>query len=123
MDCREYEKIMERLDLIEFRQDLLFSGSELDRSIYEYRLTSEQYHRIMDLMDEYRARIERGEPCHHSKLEAQMYEIVPEHEGDYHMCEEIVKGFYNEGRWEEVFINLYGEMLKYSYMRKRETDD
>ena len=39
MDNQEYKEIMERLDFIEFRQDLIFSGSELDRSIYEYRLT------------------------------------------------------------------------------------
>ena len=47
MDNQEYTEIMERLDFIEFRQDLIFSGSELDRSIYEYRLTKKQYTKIM----------------------------------------------------------------------------
>ena len=56
----------------------------------------------------------------HAGLETQIYEIVPEHNGDYHMCEEIVKGFYDEGRWEEVFIKLYGDMPKYSYLRRKE---
>lgn len=120
MDNQEYMEIMERLDFIEFRQDLIFSGSELDRSIYEYRLTKKQYTKIMDLMDEYRRKIENNEPCSHAGLETQIYEIVPEHNGDYHMCEEIVKGFYDEGRWEEVFIKLYGDMPKYSYLRRKE---
>ena len=57
MDNQEYMEIMERLDFIEFRQDLIFSGSELDRSIYEYRLTKKQYTKIMDLMDEYRRKV------------------------------------------------------------------
>ena len=59
MDNQEYKEIMERLDFIEFRQDLIFSGSELDRSIYEYRLTKKQFTKIMDLMDEYRRKIVR----------------------------------------------------------------
>ena len=120
MDIQEYKEIMERLDFIEFRQDLIFSGSELDRSIYEYRLTKKQYTKIMDLMDEYRRKIENNESCSHAGLETQIYKIVPEHNGDYHMCEEIVKGFYDEGRWEEVFIKLYGNMPKYSYLRRKE---
>ena len=37
MEKQDYLAIMERLDFIEFRQDLIFSGSELDRSIYEYK--------------------------------------------------------------------------------------
>ena len=71
-------------------------------------------------MEEYRGRIENNESCSHDKLEKQIYEIVPGHDGDYHMCEEIVKGFYDEGRWEEVFIKLYGDMPKYSYLRRKE---
>ena len=37
MDNQEYMEIMERLDFIEFRQDLIFSGSELERSKYQKR--------------------------------------------------------------------------------------
>lgn len=120
MEHKEYEEIMRKLDFIEFRQDLLFSGTALDRSIYEYRINRSQYEKIMDLMDEYRRKIDNRESCSHAGLEKEMYIIVPEHDGDYHMCEEIVKGFYDEGRWEEVFINLYGEMPKYSYLRSKE---
>ena len=91
MDAKEYNKIMERLDFIEFRQQLLFDNDDVSRSIFEYGLTREQYKRIMALMQDYRERIERGEKCGHGGFEQAMYEIVPDHRGDYHMCEELQK--------------------------------
>ena len=120
MDAKEYNKIMERLDFIEFRQQLLFDNDDVSRSIFEYGLTREQYKRIMDLMQDYRERIERGEKCGHGGFEQAMYEIVPDHRDDYHMCEELVKGFRDENRWEEVFDNLYGEMPKYYYLKLKD---
>ena len=120
MDAKEYNNIMERLDFIEFRQQLLFDNDDVSRSIFEYGLTREQYKRIMALMQDYRERIERGEKCDHRGFEQAMYEIVPDHRGDYHMCEQLAKGFRDENRWEEVFDNLYGEMPKYSYLKSKE---
>ena len=99
MDAKEYNKIMERLDFIEFRQQLLFDNDDVSRSIFEYGLTREQYKRIMALMQDYRERIERGEKCGHGGFEQAMYEIVPDHRGYYHMCEELAKGFRDENRW------------------------
>ena len=69
MDAKEYNKIMERLDFIEFRQQLLFDNDDVSRSIFEYGLTREQYKRIMALMQDYRERIERGEKCGHGGFE------------------------------------------------------
>ena len=86
----------------------------------KWALVREQYKRIMALMQDYRERIERGEKCDHRGFEQAMYEIVPDHRGDYHMCEELAKGFRDENRWEEVFDNLYGEMPKYSYLKSKE---
>ena len=82
---------MERLDFIEFRQELMFSNTDIDRSLFEYKTTRSQYRAIMDLMDEYRGLIESGEECYNGGFEQKIYEIVPEHSGDYHMCEEIAK--------------------------------
>lgn len=118
MSNEQYVEIMERLDLIEFRQELLFNNSETDRSIFEYGLTRKQYKEIMDIMDEYRKKIDSNQSCSHAGFEQEIYRIVPEHEGDYHMCEELAKGFMEEGRWEEVFKELYGDMPKYSYLKK-----
>lgn len=119
MTNEQYLEIIKRLDLIEFRQELLFNNTGVDRSLFEYGLTREQYRKIMDIMDEYRDRIDKGLECHHGTFEKKIYEVVPEHAGDYHMCEEFAKGFMEEGRWEDVFIKLYGDMPKYSYLKRR----
>lgn len=120
MSNEQYREIMDRLDLIEFRQELLFTNTDIDRSIFEYGLTRIQYQQIMNLMDKYREKIDRGEHCSHAVFETEIYGIVPEHHGDYHMCEELSKGFMDEGRWEEVFMDLYGNMPKYSYLKKEQ---
>ena len=41
----------ERVDLLEFQVELLFNNTEVDRFIYESKLTREQYRSIMELMD------------------------------------------------------------------------
>lgn len=120
MSNEQFDMIMKRLDFIEFRQELLFSNSDLDRSIFEYELTREQYRAIMDVLDEFRDLIENGKDYSHRGFENKLYAIVPEHDGDYHMCEELAKGFMDDGRWEEVFMALYGDMPKYSYLKKEQ---
>lgn len=42
----------ERLDFIEFRQELLFGNSEVDRILFKYNITHPQYTQIMDLMND-----------------------------------------------------------------------
>lgn len=118
MNNAQYQEIMERLDFIEFRQELMFTNTELDRSIFEYKINRAQYGAIMNLMDEYRSMIEQGKGCSNGSFEQKMYEILPEHNGNYHMCEELAKNFMLNGQWEEVFMNLYGEMPKYSYLKR-----
>ena len=113
------DAVMERLDFIEFRQELLFNNTRMDRSIFEYGLTRSQYHAIMDVMDEYRKLIDNGQACSHHEFENKIYVIVPSRYGDYHMCEELAKGFMEEGSWEEVFITLYGDMSKFAHIKKR----
>lgn len=117
MNIQQYEEIMERLDYIEFRQELMFTNTDLDRIIFEYKITRRQYRAIMDLMDEYRDLIGNGKECSNGGFEQRMYEILPEHDGNYHMCEAIAKNFMLDGRWEEVFKKLYGDMAKYSHLK------
>lgn len=118
MNNEQYKEIMERLDFIEFRQELMFSNTELDRSLFEYKITRIEYRAIMDLMDKYRDLIHKGEKCSYYDFEQDMYEILPKHDGDYHLCEEIAKNFMIDGRWEEVFKTLYGDNPKYSYLKR-----
>lgn len=115
--AREFENIGDRLDYIEFRQELLFNNSDLDRSIFEYELTRNEYRNVMNLMDSIRQKIENHISVSHTAFEAEMYKIVPSHRDDYHMCEYLARAFMDEGRWEEVFPALYGHMPKYQYLK------
>ena len=105
--------IEERLDFMEFRQELLFNDTEVDRMLFEYNINHEQYREIMNLMDEYRILLDHGEEVYHGAFESKIYNIVPHLDGDYHFCEYIARAFMNTDRWEEVFPALYGDMPKY----------
>lgn len=110
----QYNEILERLNNIEFRQELLFENDEVSRILFEHEITQSQYRLIMDLMDEYRNRIRDNEDVSHGDFERCIYNIVPNKDGNYHFCEEIALAFKERKRWEEVFENLYGDMPKYS---------
>lgn len=119
---REFNNIDERLNYIEFRQQLLFSNTNLDRLIFEYELTSIEFNNIMDLFDEIRDKLLNGEKITNSYYESEMYKIVPSHKDDYYMCEYIARAMMDEGRWVEVFPALYGNMPKYSYLKDENGD-
>lgn len=67
----------------------------------------------MDLMDEYRKKIDQEQSVHHAEFENKVYQLIPEKMGDYHFCELIAKLLMEEDRWPEVFPALYGDMPKY----------
>lgn len=112
------KEILERLEFIEFRQELLFDNTEVDRLLFEYKISRSQYRAIMDLMDIYRQKIEQGEEVSHHSFEQKVYGIVPEHHGNYHFCEFITRAFMEAGRWEEVFPALYGDLPKYKFLKE-----
>lgn len=64
-------------------------------------------------MDVYREKISKGAKIHHSTFEDEVYSLVPERNGDYHFCELFSQLLMENGRWEEVFPALYGDMVKY----------
>jgi len=103
----------ERVEQLEFQIQLLFNNSSIDRYLFETNVTKEQYTAIMDVMDVIRKKLDAGEKVHHYTFEDEIYKIVPEHNGDYHFCELIAKLFAEDGRWDEVFPALYGDMPKY----------
>ena len=76
---RSFKDINERLDYIEFRQDLLFDNSELCRLIYESEITEDEYKEIMDLMEKMRNRLAYNQQVSHAEFEHEMYSIVPNH--------------------------------------------
>lgn len=112
-------KLLENhIEHLEFKQNLLFSNTDVDRIVYEYNLTKDQYQSILDLMDNYREAIENNEEVSHNSFESKVYGIVPQYEYNYHFVESLAMGFWEEGRWEEVFENLYMTLPKYSYLKK-----
>ena len=115
---RKFDTIDERLDYIEFRQRLLFDDDSVSRLLFEYEITHNEYTGIMDLMDKYREKIDKKESVYSGTFEDEIYLIVPLHKGDYHFCEYITKAFMENRRWEEVFLALYGDSPKYSYLKK-----
>lgn len=110
--CNDLSAVNERLDFLEFRQDLLFENTNVSRFLFETRTTRAQYNAIMDVMDEYRDMIENGQKVNYHSFEKRIYEVIGS-SGDYHFCEEIAKSFMEDDRWPEVFIALYGSMDKY----------
>lgn len=99
----------ERIAQLEFQVELLFSNTEIDRLFFERKITREQYHAIMDLMDTFRSKLDDGACIHHYDFERAIYEIVPERNGDYHFCESIAKLFAENQQWDEIYHALYGD--------------
>ncbi len=112
----KYKELQERMDFIEFRQQLLFDNDSLSRLLFEYKITEIQYKEIMNLMEKYRNDIAHSKEVNHGAFEDSIFKIVPQHNGDYHMCEYLTRAFMDEGRWDEVFPALYGNMPKYQYL-------
>lgn len=103
----------QRLQMIEFRQELLFQNDGFSRLVYEYDLTREQRDKFYDLMELYAKRITDGERVSHHTFEQEVYEITPQNENNYHFVEFITKELFEAGRWEIVFKALYGKTPKY----------
>ncbi len=114
----ENESLKERIDLLEFRFELLFDNSESCRYFIERNFTRQQYNAVMDLMDELRAKLDKKEKISSMEYESRITQI--KEDCDYHDAEIIAKLFMEEGRWEEVFPALYGDSIKYkSYFEHR----
>lgn len=116
------KELERRIEMLEFRQQLLFDNDDLSRLLFEYNITHQQYRDIMDLMDSYQDDIDHKRAVNNSAFEDAIYKIVPEHSGDYHMCEYIARAFMDTGRWEEVFPALYGDMPKYKFLMEEKND-
>ena len=116
---RKFTNIDDRLDFIEFRQDLLFYRDATSEVLFENNITRNEYSKIMDLMDKYREMIDKRIKVNNSQFEEEMYAILPlELNGNYHFCENITRAFMEDRRWEEVFWELYGDLPKYAYLRR-----
>ncbi|WP_347551136.1 DUF1878 domain-containing protein [Pseudalkalibacillus hwajinpoensis] len=106
-------ELEETIEMLLFRQDLLYSNTSIDRMLYEYQITKKQYHEIMALMDRYQEKILMKEPVDHRTFEKEIYHIVPEQSGDYQFVEYLTRVFWENDCWEDVFRELYEMELYY----------
>lgn len=110
----EFNQLVQEIENIKFWQEQLFEGSNMGRLIYESKITRKQYSTIMDIMDEYRGKIDKGEVVSSGAYESDIYRRVYNASyGDYHLCEDIALCLWEDNRWGEVFIALYGDSPKF----------
>lgn len=109
-------KLREEIEFLEFRIDLIASRTHTNQVLYEYNVNRTQYNAIMDLMDDVRKELDDHRDYDHATFEQRMRKIFPDRgdpRNDYHFAEDIAQAFMEDGRWEEVFPALYGEMPKF----------
>lgn len=111
-----YEELLERIEHMQHKMDLLYEGTELSRFLYENDITKDQVNQLYDLLDEYRKMIEDGKEIFHGAYEDRIYKIVPQIQQSYHFCEDFARLCWVEKRWEEVFPALYSKELKFKYL-------
>lgn len=110
------QELREEVKNLAFRIALLGMPSNVNRMLFECGLNEQDYHRILDLMDEI-----QNELCSHREYtfamyEKRMHEIFSGHNGlenDYHFFEAVACAFFKDRRYQEVFATLYGNMPKY----------
>lgn len=107
------EELQKRVNFLEFRLELLAENTNVTRLLFESKITKEQYTKMMDLMDDNRKKIGSKEEIHHHTFESEIAQISGN--SDYHFAEAVAQAFMEDGRWEEVFPKLYGDMPKYKY--------
>lgn len=105
--------VEERMDFLEYRQDLLFENTPYSRTLFEYGVTREQEDAIGDIFEEYRGKIEANESVNNGSFEQRIYQAVPHLNGNYHFVEFLTKENFARGAWTEVFEVLYGESPKF----------
>ncbi|MBT2637015.1 DUF1878 domain-containing protein [Bacillus sp. ISL-39] len=114
------QELLERLDFIEFRQQLLFDNDDFSRLLFEHEVTRQQYGRILDFFDNLREQLDNGEEISSVNYESTIYRIVIHREHNYHFAEDIAQTLHEAGRYEEVFEALYGHAPKFqTYLQKR----
>lgn len=127
----KYEKLEARVAQLEFREELLRYETNINGVLLDYNITHEQYIKIMDIMDEMRNCIDSNIEVSNADFENKIINIFG---GDieaarrdipieYHFCESVARSFMEDGRWEEVFPALYGDMQKYQYLKDKKNND
>lgn len=107
------KELKERLDFIEFRQELLFINDRFSRLMFQDGASRFQYDSLIELFESCLYELETGGSITNSSYETKVNEILPRHKRDYHFAEKMALELYEDGMYTEVFEALYGDSSKY----------
>lgn len=108
--------LREEVKNLAFQISLLGAPTNVNRMLYEYVLNEQDYHKILDLMDEIRNELCNRREYTFAMYEKRMHEIFSGRhrlENDYHFFEAVARAFFEDRSYQEVFATLYGNMPKY----------
>lgn len=111
-------ELKKEVEYLNFRIGLVASKTHVNQILYEYDVNQIQYNAIMDVMDDVRKELDAHRKYDHATFEQRIKEIFPDRDDpryDYHFAEDIARAFMEDGRWEEVFPSLYGNVPKFKY--------
>jgi len=108
--------INERLELLEFKLELLFENTELNRLLFSNNVSREQLSKLFDLMENYRKEIELNHEVFSGTFEGEIYSILPQIKNSYHFCESFARMCWEQQQYEEVFPSLYGDSKKFEQL-------
>lgn len=126
----KFNALEERVSQLEFREELIRNKDNIGEVLLDYNVNHGQYIKIMDLMDETRGFIDNHKEVSSAEFETKLINIFG---GDreaaqrnvpieYHFCESVAKAFMEDGRWEEVFPALYGDLPKYQFLKGKDNE-
>lgn len=78
-----------------------------------YDLNEEQMKQIRDAMEIAQKSIEIDAPERRSRFENRLVKIVGAQEGNYYVGEEFAEAYFLERKWVDVFLDFYGDELKF----------
>ena len=93
--------LFQKLDFIEFRQELLFRNTDLDRLIFENKFTRLQYEEIVQLMDMFNNK----EDITKDEFENTILTVLRTDNKDLPM--KIAYSFLKQNKYIKIISNLY----------------
>ena len=98
----QLRELTKRTGQLETQVERLRALVDSDREAFTYlclesNLTSAQARKLLDLMEVASKSLKGASPMSNHDFEAQVYGIVPSHDGDYHFAESVVSTLHQEG--------------------------
>lgn len=95
--------LFQKLDFIEFRQELLFRNTGLDRLLFENRITRIQYEELLQLFDMFNKNM--IENLNKDEFKSAVLNVI--HSDKENLPKMLAYEFYKQNKYTNVFSNLY----------------